>query len=200
MLRGIKREIKQHIKDNIKGYILIFGVFMAGMALSYILNISSGSEGEVKAYIDEFLSTIKNYGTDSKKTFSFAMQGYVKSILIFFIMSLSLIGSVGSLIYVFVKGFSYGIVVICIFKIMGTKAFLMLLCLIFPHTLILIPCFTEYALYCFKNAWSVSKGVKDIGARIFMPLVNGVICVALLSVSALIQAYLEPVLTRVIIG
>jgi len=114
-------------------------------------------------------------------------------------MSLSVIGSIGTLAYVFIKGFSYGIVIFSIVSIMEKRAVLMFLCLILPHSLVLFPCFLAYSLYCMKNAYLVSKGVKDIKARIVMPLVYGIFCVAFSGVAALIQAYIEPLLTRVII-
>ena len=199
VLMGVKAEILDVLKRNLKGYILICGAFVAGVALSYILNISSGSEGEIKLYIEDFLSAVKNYSADSDKTFSIAFLGYIKVSCILFLMSLSVVGSFGTLLYVFIKGFSYGIVIISSLYIMGAKALLLFLCLILPHSLVLIPNFLAYSCYCMKNAYSVSKGIKDIKAHIFMPLLYGVLCVAISSVAALIQAYFEPVLTRILI-
>lgn len=199
MITYLKDEIKHIISSNLKGYILIAGVFIAGIALSYILNISSGLEGEIKLYIDDFLSAVKNYSADSDTTFSTALLGYVKVTCVMFLMSLSVIGSVGTLVYVFVKGFSYGIVIMSLASVMGTKAILIFLCLILPHSFILIPCFLTYSLFCMKNAHSVSKSAKDIKTRIIMPLIYGICCVAFSSVAALIQAYIEPLLTRAII-
>ncbi len=199
MVKKLKNEIKQILINNLKGYILIIGVFLAGMALSYILNVSSGLESEIKLYIDDFLSAVKNYNADSDTTFTTAMTGYIRVSCVLFLMSLSIIGSIGTLAYVFIKGFSYGIVFFSIISIMEKKAVLILLCLILPHSLVLFPCFLTYSLYCMKNAYSVSKGVKNIKARIVMPLVYGVFCVAFSGVAALIQAYIEPLLTRVII-
>ena len=199
MIRRLKSEIKQAVISNLKGYILICGVFLAGVILSYILNISSGLESEIKLYIDDFISAVKNCNADSNKTFSLAMLDYIKVSCVLFFMSLSVLGSVGTLIYVFIKGFSYGIVIISLFSILETRAVLFFLCLILPHSLVLAPCFSTYSLHCMKNAYSVSNGVKDIKARVVMPLIYGFFCVAFSSVAALIQAYIEPILTRIII-
>lgn len=198
MVKKLKSELKQIISDNTKGYILIVGVFIAGMVLSYILNVTSGLESEIKLYIGDFISGVKNYNMDSDTTFSLAMTGYIKGICILFLMSLSLLGSVGTLVFIFVKGFSFGIVIISIFNIMGYRAILLFLCLILPHTIILAPCFLAYSLFCMKNAYSVSKGVKDVKARVTMPIIYGILSVAFLSVASLIQAYLEPLLIRMI--
>lgn len=198
MVKKIKSELKKVISENLKGYILISGFFIAGMVLSYILNVTSGLESEIKLYISDFISGVKNYNTDSDTTFSLAIMGYIKGICILFLMSLSLLGSVGTIVFVFVKGFSFGIVIISLFTIMGYKAFLLFLCLMLPHWIVLAPCFLTYSLFCMKNAYSVSKGVKDLKLRVAMPILYGILSIAFSSVAALIQAYIEPLLIRMI--
>ena len=198
MVKKLKSELKQIILDNTKGYILVLGVFIAGMALSYILNVTSGLESEIKLYINDFISGVKNYNTDSDTTFSLAMMGYIKGICILLLMSLSLLGSAGTLVFIFIKGFSFGIVIISMFNILGYKAALLFLCLILPHSIILVPCFLTYSLFCMKNAYSVCKGVKDLKTRVIMPILYGILSVAFLSIASLIQAYVEPLLIRMI--
>lgn len=199
MVKRLKSDLKQIIINDLKGYILILCVFIAGAALSYVINVSSGIEGEIRLYINDFVSAVKNYSTDSDATFSTAMLSYVNGIVILFLMSLSVVGSIGILIFVFVKGFSYGIVLISMFSVMETKAILLFFCLILPHALVMIPCFLVYSLFCFKNAYMLTKGPKDIKSYIIKPIVYGGFCFSFLSVSALIQAYVEPLLTRVVI-
>ncbi len=199
MIKRLKSDLKQIMINNLKGYILIFCVFIAGAVLSYVINVSSGLESEINLYINDFVSAVKNYSTDSDATFSTAMLSYVNGIVILFLMSLSVVGSIGTLVFVFVKGFSYGIVLISMFSVMETKAILLFLCLILPHALVMIPCFLAYSLFCFKNAYMLTKGPKDIKLYVIKPIFYGVFCLCLLSVSALVQAYVEPLLTRVVI-
>ena len=199
MIKKLKNELNHIIISNLKGYLLVLGVFLSGVALSYMINISSGAEGEIKHYIDDFVLSVKNYSTDSESTFSTAMISYIKGVGILLCMSLSVAGSVGALIYVFVKGFSYGIVFGTMFGVMSIDALKLLLCLFLPHSIVMIPCFLMYSLFCIKNAYLISKGVKDIKSRIVMPIVYALIATSVLSVSALIQAYFEPLLTRIII-
>ena len=199
MVKRFKSDLRQIIINNLKGYILILCVFVAGAVLSYVINVSSGIESEINLYINDFVSAVKNYSTDSDATFSTAMLGYVNAIIILFLMSLSVVGSVGTLVFVFVKGFSYGIVLISIFSVMETKAILLFSCLILPHALVMIPCFLAYSLFCLKNAYMLAKGPKDIKSYIIRPIVYGAFSLCFLSVSALVQAYVEPLLTRVII-
>ncbi len=199
MIENLKRAVVQAIKENLKGYILIASVFLAGMLLSYFLNISSGAEGEIKLYLSDFISTVKDYSTDSNKTFNLAMNSYLKFYFLLFLMSVSAIGSVGILILIFVKGFSYGVVFTAVFGMMGAKSILLFFCVIFPHILILLPFMCSYSLFCLKNSYGISKGIKSLKNNIFSPLFYGCICVLFSGIAALIQAYLEPILIRAII-
>lgn len=199
MVKRLKSDLRQIIINNLKGYILILCVFVAGVLLSYVINVSSGIESEIRLYVNDFVSAVKNYSTDSDATFSTAMLGYVNEIVILFLMSLSVVGSVGTIVFVFVKGFSYGIVFISMFSVMETKGILLFLCLILPHALVMMPCFLAYSLFCLKNAHTLSKGAKDIKMNIIKPVFYGFFCLCFSSISALIQAYVEPLLTRVII-
>lgn len=199
MIEYIKTRIAKNINENLKGYILILAAFFAGAVLSGILNISSGAEEEIRLYLNDFISNVKNYSTDSTKTFTIAMSGYIKFICILFFLSISVIGSAGTLIYVFVKGFSYGVVLISVVNIMGHKAFAFFMCLILPHSLITAPIFIMYSLFCVRNSYSVLKGISDFKSGVFLPLVYGVVCVLISGTAALVQAYLEPILMRMIV-
>ena len=199
MKKRLKDELAYLIKNNLKGYILIACIFLSGFMLSYALNVSVGAEEEIKHYIEDFLTSVKNYGTDFNKTFRLAMLGYIESLIILYFLSLSVLGSAGTLVFVFLKGLSYGIVLTSSFFVVGNDAIGMFLCLILPHAIISLPCFLGYSHHCFMNAYSVLKGVKDLKKRVLMPLVFGVVSLGFLSVAALIQAYFEPILTRTIL-
>ena len=197
MTEKLKRILVQTARANTKGYILICAIFAAGAVLSCFLNISVGSEAEIKLYINDFISNVKKYSTDSFETFSIAMNGNIKLCITLFLLSLSVIGSVGIPAVVFIKGFSYGTVLVSLYNMMGAKFMLFFAYSILPHILISAPCFCAYSLHCIKNAYSVSKGVKELKSAIVSPLVFGILSVLFLNISALIQAYFEPILIRI---
>ena len=120
MIDKLKKEIINNIKTNARGYILIIGVFVAGIILSVIVNISSGSVEEIRLYVNDFIENVKNYSTDSGKTFNIAFTGYAKLIAFSFLMSLTMFGFAGIYIYIFIKGFSYGSVFV---SLMGMSTY-----------------------------------------------------------------------------
>lgn len=198
MLKSLKYEIKRFLQENIKGYILISAVFLSGIALSYILNASYGSEEEIRIYLEDFLSSVKNYSIVPDKVFSTALIGYIKEIVILFLLSLSVVGTPGVLVVIFLKGISYGVVMIVTTKILGAKSVLLFMALIIPHAILLVPCFLLYSSHCIKNAYQILIGTKDIKSRILAPLLYGGATVAVASVASLIQAYFEPLLVRAV--
>lgn len=198
MIDKLKNEILKLIQINLKGYLLIASVFFAGVILSVILNISSGSEEEIKLYISDFISNVKNYTTDSQKTFNIAFLGYVKFVFFVFLMSVTIVGNVGIFIYVFVKGFSYGSVFVALFDMGSAFAFLFFVSAVLPHVLISIPCCISYLLHCAKKSFSSLKGIKNFKLTLLEPFFYGVFSIAILSCSALIQSYVEPLFIRFI--
>ncbi len=199
VIKGIKDYIAYIIKSDIKGYILIVGVFIAGVVLSSVVGVSSGPEEEMRLYVNDFMTSVKSYGTDSATTFGTALNGYLKTVIILLFMSLTVVGSAGVLTYVFVRGFAYGTVMFSVFNILGTKACLFFLCAVLPHGIIMMPAFLLYSLYCMKHSLYITKGAKELVKAILVPLAYGIVCLGFLTVSALIQAYLEPVLIKLIL-
>lgn len=198
MIDKLKKEIINNIKINAKGYILIIGVFVAGLILSVIVNISSGSEEEIRLYVNDFIENVKNYSTDSGETFNIAFTGYVKLIAFSLLMSLTMFGFVGIYIYVFIKGFSYGSVFVALMGMSTYKGYLFFLAAILPHILVSAPCCIYYLLHCIKKSHQITKGMRNIASTTTSSLLYGCLCMVFLSVGALVQSYLEPLLIRII--
>lgn len=198
MIDKLKKTLLRTVQINAKGYILVGGIFLAGVILSAILNISSGSEEEIKLYINDFISNVKSYSTNSAETFRIAMSGYIRFAIFAFLMSVTVIGNIGLLMYVLIKGFSYGAVFTALSNTTGSDSILFFLSAILPHILIAAPCCICYLFYCAKKSYSIFRGTKDIKQNVLFPLLYGGVCVLLLSVSALIQAYIEPIFIRFI--
>ena len=196
MIEKLKRTILNTITDNLKGYILVVSIFMAGTILAFMMNISSASLAEMRLYVSDFISNVKNYSTDSSQTFLIAARGYAVFLCIIFLLSITLIGSIAIMGYVFIKGFSYGVFISALLDIFGAKWIVFFICAVLPHIIIIVPCTVSYLLFCIKNAHGVSRGIKDLKTSLLTPFLYGVLCIVLCTAGALIQAYIEPILIR----
>lgn len=198
MIDKLKKEILNNIRINAKGYILIIGVFVAGLILSVIVNISSGSEEEIRLYVNDFIENVKNYSTDSGKTFNIAFTGYIKFVVFTLLMSLTIFGYIGIYTYVFIKGFSYGSVFVALSGMSSYKGYLFFIAAILPHILVSAPCCIYFLLHCIKKSHQIPKGIRNIASTTIFSLLYGCSYMVFLSVSALVQSYLEPLLIRII--
>ncbi len=197
MIDNLKKEIKIFLNRNIKGYILIAAVFISGVVLSLVLSYSDMNV-EMSLYLNDFISNVKNYSIDPVKTFKNSMIGYFKFGTFLFLMSICTIGYIGILGAAFIKGFFYGTALDALFKISVSKGFAVFFSCFFPHNLIAMPCCIVYSLTCIKNAKDIPKVTNDIKGVIIKPLVSGILYYLIISTGALIQAYLEPMLIRMI--
>ncbi len=193
----LKREIKIILDKNIKGYILILAVFISGTILSMILSYSNDN-AEMNLYLNDFISNVKNYSIDSVKTFKNSMFGYFRYGVLMFFMSICAVGYIGVLCTVFIKGFFYGTVLDALLKISFSKGITVFFSCVLPHNLIAMPCCMIYSFACIKNALDVSKGAKSIKHIIIKPLLSGMVYCLIISTGALVQAYIEPMLIRMI--
>jgi len=196
VIESLKTRFKETFAKNKKGYILITCIFISGMILSFLLNISASHEEEMKLYINDFISNVRGYSIDSVKTFKLAMYGYTKTITLLWVMSVCIMGCYGILIYTFVKGFSYGAVLCALVNTLDINKSLVFLCIVLLHVIVSLPCITSYMLFCFKNSCKIIEGGKQLKNRIFISLLFAFLTIAALCISALMQAYLEPLLIR----
>lgn len=197
MLNEFKKSIHDIATKNIKQCILIISVFFAGVALSCFLGVY-GSAEEIRLYINDFVFNVKNYSIDPGKTFVLSMMTNIKCIALIMFMSWMLIGYIGIVAFVFLKGFSYGIFFCSLIDILGWKAIVVFFCLLFPHALLSVPCFISYLILCFNNSLVISKEIKNKKSHLLLPCIFAIITSLLLCLSAGVQAYVEPILIRMI--
>ncbi len=197
VLGRAKTQMKETLRKNSKGYILIGAVFLAGVVLSLLLNVSASYKEEMNLYINDFVANVKNYSIDSVKTFRLSMGGYAKTVLLLFVMSICAIGNYGILFFTFVKGFSYGVFFSGLLNALEVKKTIFFSCVVLLHIIVSAPCIASYTLYCFKNSCAIIDGGKRLKGRVFSSLLFAVLTVSILCISALIQAYIEPVLIRI---
>ncbi len=194
MIKQIKSRITALVQANLKGYLLLCVFFLGGLFFSLAVTAKHLPEEEIRLYLHDFLLNTKNAGYDSGGTFYLSLMQYGKLALLLFFSSLTVIGVPIILLRMAIFGFSYGTVLLCLFRVFGIKALLILLTAILPHIIIGAPCCLVYSFYCMKNAHQIFRGNIDFKSEIIIPFLFGLIFMTLTAVAALIQAYIEPFL------
>lgn len=198
MISKLKGQFITVVQRNMKGYILLSAIFICGAVLAIICNTKAVQEEEIRIFFSDYISGITGSGMDATKTFYFAMINYVQFAVCAFFCAITIVGAPLFLLYTFVKGFSFGTVLCCIFKAFGLEAFLILFCVILPHALIEGPCCLAYGLRCTRDAYGLVAGNVRFKKNLFLPLGFGLLFLCTASVAALTQSYLEPLLIKMI--
>lgn len=163
-----------------------------------ILSKNTVGEEEIKLFFTDFILNVTQSGTDPVVTFGNVITEYVQFAVVMFLCATSIMGVPVILIYILTKGFSYGTVIYCLFHAFGIKGILVVLCGVLPHLLFSAPCFLVYALYCVKSACQSSTVGVHIKRRLLLLFGYALVFLCIVSISALIQAYIEPFLIQLI--
>lgn len=198
MKNKAKLLIKEFFGKNAKKCILFSAFFLAGLLLASVFCDKAIPEEEIRSYIVEFIKTGRTVGTDGVKTFLLSMSQYVKFSFFMTVFSLTVIGIPLIFGMTILSGFSYGTVIFCLFRVFGAKAILLLLCAVFPHIIISLPCCMCLSCVSLENAGQVYEGNIKFSKTILYPLFCGVLFLCAVSVAALVQGFIEPFLLKVI--
>jgi len=198
LFRVFKSKIRTAIQQNIKIGILIISVFAVGFFLALLCGMESAQEEEIKLYFTDFVLNVTESGTDAVKIFYLSMLNYIKFALILFFASVTVIGVPAVLVYTLFKGFSFGMVIGCLFKAFGARAFLVILSAVLPHLFISSVCCLAYTACCMKNACGLTAANGNLKKILIKPLLCGILFLCAVSIAALIQAYIEPLMIRFI--
>ena len=197
LINQIKTKLKILIEENLKGYILLSVVFIAGAALASLQNFQT-TEEEIRLYLKDFMQNVISSGTNLSGTFNVSYIGYVKIFALMLLASLTVIGAPVVLIYTLFEGFSFGTVISCLLKTYGVKGVLIFLCSMLPHLIFAVPVCLGYSAYAMKHSVKLITHKNDLRSNILNPILMCVLFLCIISIAALVQGYIEPILIKLI--
>ena len=200
MIKKIKTYVAILIENNLKGYILLGAIFVAGVVLAIIFGAKTVGEEEIRLYFSDYIQNVKNSGTEPISTFNLSMKGYIQFALVMFVSAVTIIGIPLSLVYIFIRGFSFGTVMCCLFKAFNVRAILIVLCAVIPHYIIAMPLCMAFSMYSVKKTAGLLSGGISVKRNILIPFLISICFLCVISISALAQAYLEPLLITLILS
>lgn len=198
MLKKMKTQLATVAENNFKGYLVLGALFISGAIVAMILSRNAVGEEEIKFFFTDFILNVTESGTDPVVTFGNVIKEYVQFAVVMFLCATSIVGAPVILIYILTKGFSYGTVMCCLFQAFGIKGLLIILCAVLPHLLFSVPCFLVYAFYCFKSACQSASVGNNMKKRLLLLLCYALTFLCAVSLSALIQSYIEPFFIQLI--
>lgn len=189
--------IKQHIKNNIKEYLLVSIIFIIGIILGTVfINYSNAEQrGEIQNYINTFTSGLNS---DIKIDISNLLIDSIKNNMIM-VLALWFVGStvVGiPIVFIFVgfKGFTLGYTISSIMITFPLwKGILFVICTLLLQNIIFIPCLLSLAVSGIKLYKSIVKNKRkeNIKIEILRHTLSCITITIMLILSSLIETYIS---------
>lgn len=164
-LNNIKQIIIEHVKLNLKDYLILSIIFIIGVMIGVIIINNSNIEGktEVSGYINSFLETIKQeeFEVNRIELIKISVMENIKILIIIWLAGLTIIGI--PLIYVIViyKGICLGYTISAIISTLGFQnGILFSFSALFLQNIIMIPIILMLcvsALKSYKTLLGINK-------------------------------------------
>ncbi|CCZ00115.1 stage II sporulation protein M [Clostridium sp. CAG:793] len=191
----MRKAIERHIQENIKEYFILFLVLLMGILIgTFVLN-NSGDEqkSEIIKYITDFNSSIKSgnkidYACILKEN----INKNIKTILLMAFLSISIIGILGTYIFIGYKGFCIGYSISAVIMTLGIgKGMLFTLSIMLVSKIIEIPALLMLAVAGMKMYKSIVQDRENFKQEIVKYLIYVGVAIFLLAISVLLETYLS---------
>ena len=187
-----------HILKQKKKYMFLLTILLIGLisGIIFIFLIKNNDKELIKNNYNQIFNT---KGINTFKTFINSLSYNFISLLIIYVLAVSIIGLPIIILYLFIKGFIFGITISSIISIYGFKGILLSLSYIFPHQLVLLFLYVIISFYAisfslklfkflfFKENISLNKYFLNMNKKFLIGVGVVVIC-------ALIEGFLSPFL------
>lgn len=198
--------ILQHVKDNIKAYIIVSIILLIGIILGVILinNMNEVQKQEISTYLSDFTTALKNGSeVDHLQLLKKSIINNIILVLFMWFVGSTVIGIPFVMGMVAFRGFCLGYTISSIIAIWGTgKGMLFFVTSLLLQNLIFIPCLIALAVSGIKLYKSIIKDKRkeNIKFEIFRHTIFSLFVLILLVASSLIETYVSSNLLELCIG
>ena len=199
---NIKLVIMQHIRINIKDYLVLSIIFILGVMLGVIMvnNSNPQSKEEISGYINEFVQLINegNYEIDKIKLLKSSIIENLKILFLIWFAGSTIIGI--PLIYVIIgyKGFCIGYTISAIISSLGMMdGTIFSFSALFLQNIIVIPIILMLNVSALKLYRALIKNNKNINIK--QEVLRHTLFCAILIVPLIIASYIETYISSAIL-
>lgn len=189
--------VLQHIKDNLKSYLLVAIILLIGIVLGvlFVNNLQDGQSQEVQSYVDEFVTSLQN-GTsiDTGKLLKNSIKNNLILAVVMWFAGSTVIGIPIVLGIVWYRGFCLGYTISALIAVLGVgKGSLFFATAILLQNLILIPCMLALAVSGIRLYQSIVKDKRkeNIKGKIVRHTVFSAMMLIFLMVASFLETYLS---------
>lgn len=187
----------QHVKDNLKSYLLVAIILLIGIVLGvlFVNNLQQEQSQEVQNYVSEFVSSIQN-GTsiDTGKVLRHSMKNNLILAIVMWFAGSTVIGIPIVLGIVWYRGFCLGYTISALIAILGVgKGSLFFATAMLLQNLLLIPCMLALAVSGIRLYKSIVKDKRkeNIKGKIVKHTMFSAMMLIFLIIASFLEAYLS---------
>lgn len=196
--------ISNHVKENIKNYLIVSIIFFIGISLAviFINNMQSEAKEEISNYLNNFITSINGeYQIDKMQLLTNSIWKNVIFCITMWFAGSTVIGIPIVLGLVAYRGFCIGYTVSASIYTFGTQnGTLFFLSSIFLQNILIIPCILALAVSGLKLYKSIIKDRRreNVKIEIVRHTIFSLIMLILLILSSLIETYISASLLQMI--
>ena len=189
--------ITNHIKENLKAYVIISFILLIGIILGIIfINYMNDSQSqEVENYLTNFINSLKNGSTiDSGQLLKKSIGNNLFLVLFMWFVGSTVIGIPIVVGMVAFRGFCLGYTISASIAVLGTgKGILFFVTTMLLQNLIFLPCIMALAVSGIKLYKSIMKDKRkeNVKFEIFRHTIFSLIILIALLLSSLIETYVS---------
>ncbi len=187
----------QHVKDNLKSYLLVAMILLIGIVLGvlFVNNLQEEQSQEVQNYVDEFVTSLQN-GTniDTGKLLRSSIKNNLILAIVMWFAGSTVIGIPIVLGIVWYRGFCLGYTISALIAILGVgKGSLFFATAMLVQNLILIPCMLALAVSGIRLYKSIIKDKRkeNIKGKIVKHTMFSVMMLIFLMIASFLETYLS---------
>lgn len=199
-MKNIIKRNNQIINQK-KKYLFLLLILIIGIisGIIFIFFIKNSDKSLIEEHYNLIFDSIKNNKLNNFKTLTNSISSNILSVLILYILAISIIGIPLVIIYLFIKGFSFGLSISSIFSIYKVKGFTLSLTYLFPHQLILLIIYVLLSMYAINFSLKLFKLLvlkENIPINKYFLNLNKIYLYSLIIVviCSLLESYLSPIL------
>lgn len=189
--------ILQHIRDNLRTYLLVSCILLVGIILGviFINNMGQTQKEEVQNYLNEFVNSLKGDSKiDNGKLLQNSIKNNVLLTLFMWFVGSTVIGIPLVLGMVLFRGFCLGYTISAVIAVWGTgKGILFFTTSLLLQNLIFIPCILALAVSGMKLYQSIMKDRRkeNIKIEVLRHTLFSLVMLALLILASVIETYVS---------
>jgi stage II sporulation protein M len=207
--KNMRIKFSKHVQENFSLYtfttvLLVMGVIFGAITVN---SLSLVQKEDLFQYLSRFFGQVsENEFAGKESMFNQSFTHYLKYIGLMWVLGLSVIGLPVILILLFLKGIVVGFTVGFLVNQMGWNGFLLSFVSVLPQNLILIPAFVVIGTAAISFSLKMIRGqfIKRLTEPIFPQFLRYTFLMVIIgiaiAVASVFEAFVSPVLMKVVIG